>query len=266
MGSILEKILISYLFETGNRSCTMAEKDIKPEGAAILSAEPDRCNRHLDEDAEAGVAASATCRDVLGALVRRHDGSALDSPGDSLLARFGGAVDAVRCAVIFQKTLKTHNDELPANRRMQFRIGIHFSDVVQEEAWIHGDGAGIAAGLKELAEPGGIIISGTAFDHVEGKLPYGYERLKDQRANNLVKSAGAYRVLTEPIANRPAKSEKQRTAAPERMPFLLAASGVLVAAIGVIVWQFYIAFGPAVALTALGFGLCLLYVLYFTGS
>jgi adenylate cyclase len=244
----------------------MAEKDIKRKLTAILSAEADGYSRLVGEDAEAAVRTLTANREVLGNLIQQHNGNVLDSPGDNLLAEFASAVDAVQCAVVFQKEIKARNDELPENRRMQFRIGINFSNVVQEEDWIYGDDAGIAASLGGLAEPGGIFISRTAFEHVEGKLPYEYELVEDQRANNIVKSMGAYRVLTEPGAIRARRSGKQKPAKSERMPFLLAASGIIVSTIAVIAWHFYLAFGLAVGLAVLGFGLCMLYVLYFTGS
>ncbi len=244
----------------------MAEKDIKRKLTAILSAEADSYSRLVGEDAEATVRTLTACREVLSMLIQQYNGNVLDSSGDNLLAEFASAVDAVQCAVVFQKAIKTRNDDLPENRRIQFRIGINFSNVVQEEDWIYGDDAGIAASLVGLAEPGGIFISRTVFEHVEGKLPYKYELVEDQRENNIVQSMGAYRVLTEPRVIRARRSGKQKSAESERMPFLLAACGVFVATIAVIVWQFYLAFGLAVGLAVLGFGLCLLYMLYFTGS
>jgi adenylate cyclase len=243
----------------------MAEKDIKRKLAAILSAEADGYSRLVDEDADAAVRTLTACREVLGTLIQQHNGNELDSFGGNLLVEFASAVDALQCAVAFQKEIKTRNDELPENRRLQFRIGINFSNVIQEEDWIYGDDAGIAASLGGLAEPGGIFISRTAFKHVEGKLPYGYELVEDQRENNIVQSMGAYRVLTEPRVSRGGRSGKQKPAESERMPFLLAASGILVPIVAVIVWHFYLAFGLAAALAVLGFGLCLLYMLYFKG-
>jgi adenylate cyclase len=135
---------------------------------------------------------------VLTTLIQQHNGKVLDSPGDNLLAEFASVVDAVQCAVAVQKEIKARNDDLPENRRMQFRIGINLGDVIQEEERIYGDGVNIAARLEGLAEPGGICISKTAFDHIESKLPYGYEFLGDQTVKNIAKPVGAYRVMLEP--------------------------------------------------------------------
>jgi adenylate cyclase len=243
----------------------MAEKDIKRKFTAVLSAGADGNSRLVDKDAEASVRTLSACREVLVTLIQQHNGIVLDSPGDNLLAEFASAVDAVQCAAVFQKGMKTRNEKQPENRRMQFRIGINMSNVIQEEDRIYEDDAGLAASLEELAEPGDIFISRTAFEHVEGKLPYGYELVEDQRENCIVQSMGAYRVLTEPKVKKARRSGKQKPAESERMPFLLAASGIFAATIAGIVWKFYLAFGLAVSLAVLGFGLCMLYLLYFTG-
>jgi hypothetical protein len=89
-------------------------------------------------------------------------------------------VDAVQCGVAVQKELQARNADLPENRRMQFRIGINLGDVIEEGERIYGDGVNIAARLEALAPPGGICVSKTTFDHIESKLPLGYEYLGEQ--------------------------------------------------------------------------------------
>ena len=81
---------------------------------------------------------------------------------------------------------------------MQFRIGINLGDVIEEQDRIYGDGVNIAARLESCADPGGICVSKTAFDHIETKLPFGYEYLGEQTVKNIAKPVGAYRVLMEP--------------------------------------------------------------------
>ena len=119
----------------------------------------------------------------------------MDAPGDNLLAEFGSVVDAVQSAVEIQKELKTRNAQLPENRRMEFRIGVNLGDVVEEKDRIFGDGVNIAARMESLAESGGICISGTAYDHVEGKLGLRYEHLGEQTVKNIAKPVRVYRVL-----------------------------------------------------------------------
>ena len=92
-----------------------------------------------------------------------------------MLAEFSSVVDAVECAVKIQKDLKLKNNELPENRRMEFRIGVNLGDVVEDGERIYGDGVNIAARIEGLAEVGGICISGTAYDQVESKLRFEYE-------------------------------------------------------------------------------------------
>jgi adenylate cyclase len=163
----------------------------------------------------------------------------LDSPGDNLLAEFVSVVDAVQCAVAVQKEIKARNDQLPENRRMQFRIGINLGDVIQEEERIYGDGVNIAARLESLANPGGICISKTAFDQIESKLPYGYEFLGDQTVKNIAKPVSAYRVLMEPRVTVAGELEPEKRSPMKRMPILVGITALVVLAVAVGIWQFY---------------------------
>jgi len=153
----------------------MADEGFKRKLTAILSADAVEYSRLMGEDEEATVRTITAYREVLSTLIQQHNGKVLDSPGDNLLAEFASVVDAVQCAVAIQKELKNNNDELPENRRMQFRIGINLGDVIQEGDRIYGDGVNIAARLEGLAEPGGICISGIVFDQAEKKLPFEYD-------------------------------------------------------------------------------------------
>ena len=169
----------------------MADEGFKRKLAAILSADVVGYSRLMGEDEEATVRTLTAYREVLATLILQHNGKVLDSPGDNLLAEFASVVDAVQCAVAIQKEINSRNNELPENRRMQYRIGINLGDVIQEMNRIYGDGVNIAARLEGLAEPGGICISKTAFDHIESKMPYGYEFLGDQKVKNIAKPVGA---------------------------------------------------------------------------
>ncbi|MFC1877926.1 adenylate/guanylate cyclase domain-containing protein [Thermodesulfobacteriota bacterium] len=207
---------------------------------AILSADVEGYSRLMGDDEEATVRTLTSYREVLTVLIQQHSGNVLDSTGDNLLAEFASVVDAVQCAVAIQKEIKARNKELPENRRMRFRIGINLGDVIQEEERIYGDGVNIAARLEGLAESGGICISKTAFDHIETKLPYGYEYLGDQTVKNIVKPVGAYRVLLEPRITIGEKGRKRRDR--EARPRKMAFTGViaaLVLSIAVAIWIFY---------------------------
>jgi len=132
---------------------------------------------------------------VMGALIPLHRGRVVDSPGDNLLAEFGSVVDAVKCAVVIQTTLRVENANLPQERRMEFRIGINLGDVMVEGERIYGDGVNIAARMEGLAEGGGICVSGTVFEQVKGKVSVNFEDLGLQKVKNIAGSIHAYRAV-----------------------------------------------------------------------
>jgi adenylate cyclase len=176
----------------------MNQEGFKRKLTAILSADAVGYSRLMGEDETSTIETLKSYRKVISVLIKQHSGVVIDSTGDNLLAEFVSVVEAVQCAVAVQKELKSRNDELTESRRMLFRIGINLGDVIREEDGIYGDGVNIAARLEGLAEPGGICISKTAFDHVEDKLPYTYEYLGDQRLKNISKSVAAYQVQLKP--------------------------------------------------------------------
>jgi adenylate cyclase len=177
---------------------------------AILSADFVGYNRLMGEDEAATVKTLELYKGIMSELNRQHRGRVVDSPGDNLLAEFASVVEAVQCAVATQKELQARNTELTENRKMQFRIGVNLGDVIEEEPQIYGDGVNIAARLEALADPGGICISKTAFDHIESKLPFGYAYLGEQTVKNIAKPVGAYRVVLEPrVTKKKASGLKQ---------------------------------------------------------
>jgi adenylate cyclase len=176
----------------------MSPESFKRKLTAILSADVKGYSRLMGEDEAETVKTLTAYRKIMGELIQQHRGRVIDSPGDNILAEFGSVVDAVQCSVAAQTEFKSRNAELPENRRMVFRIGVNLGDVIEEEGRIYGDGVNIAARLESLADPGGICISKTAFDHIESKLPLGYQFLGEQPVKNIAKPVGAYKVLMEP--------------------------------------------------------------------
>jgi len=134
----------------------MEEKKTKRKLTAILSADVKGYSRLMQDDEEATVQSITAYREVITDLIQGHDGRVVDAKGDNVLAEFPSVVDAVRCGVKIQEELKVRNDELPENRRMEFRIGINLGDVIEEGETIYGDGVNIAARLEGLAEGGGL--------------------------------------------------------------------------------------------------------------
>lgn len=217
----------------------MTTEDFKRKLTAIFSADVKGYSRLMGEDEAATVRTITAYREVMAALIQQHRGRVLDSPGDNLLAEFASVVDAVQCAVSVQKEFTARNAGLPENRRMEFRIGINLGDVIQEGDRIYGDGVNIAARLESLAEPGGICISRTAFDHIESKLPLGYEYLGDQTVKNIAKPVGAYRVLMEPRVTVAGRSKEKR-AGLRRWQKAALAVAIIAGAGALAIWNFYL--------------------------
>ncbi len=164
-----------------------------------------------------------------------------DSPGDNVLAEFASVVDAAQCAVAVQKEIESRNTELPVARRMQFRIGINLGDVIEEGERIYGDGVNIAARLEALADPGGICISRTAFDHIESKLPLGYEYIGEQSVKNISKPVSAYKVLMDPRVITAGEIEKKRVMPPWSKKSVIAVGiSILIIFMALGTWSFYL--------------------------
>jgi adenylate cyclase len=218
----------------------MSAQGVKRKLSAILSADVEGYSRLMAEDEVSTVRTLTAYREVMTSLIQQHRGRVVDSPGDNLLAEFSSVVDAVQCAVAVQKEFQARNAELPEERRMEFRIGINLGDVIEEEDRIYGDGVNIAARLEALANPGGICISKTAFDQIETKLPLGYEYLGDQTVKNIPKPVGAYRVLMEPRVTVAGAREEKKAWPVRRKAIFAGAAAVIVLAIAVVVWRFYL--------------------------
>jgi adenylate cyclase len=194
----------------------MTEKGFKRKLTAIFSADVVGYSCLMGDDEEATVRTLTVYREVMTTLVQKQNGKVLDSPGDNLLAEFVSVVDAVQCAVAVQKEITARNEELSEKRRMHFRIGINLGDVIQEEDRIYGDGVNIAARLEGLAEPGGICISGIAYDQVKKKLNLKYQFVGKKNLKNIEEAVHVYRVLSDQgaAASKVIKAEVERMAFP----------------------------------------------------
>jgi adenylate cyclase len=198
---------------------------------AILSADVVGYGRLMGAD-EAGTltALKAHRKELIDPTIAAHHGRIVKLMGDGALVEFPSVVEAVQCAVDIQRGTAERNVNLPRDRRIDFRIGVNLGDVIIEGDDIYGDGVNVAARLQGLAEPGGICISGTAFDQVEGKLDCGYEFLGARHVKNIAKAVRAYRVRMEPDAIGKVTGARRRPTPPWR--WAAAASLVLLAAVG----------------------------------
>ncbi len=151
---------------------------------------------HLMEVDEVGTLESLQrCRSAMAKLIERHDGRIINTWGDAVIAEFASVVEAVQCAVEIQTEISDENRELPDDKRMRFRIGINLGDVMVEGDDVYGDGVNVAARLQELAEPGGILISGPVYEQVYNKLTIGFESLGNQSVKNIAHPVLSYRVV-----------------------------------------------------------------------
>ena len=218
----------------------MADEGFKRKLAAILSADVKGYSRLMEEDEEATIRTLTEYRDIIAKQVKLHKGRVVDSPGDNVLADFASVVDALKCAVQTQNEIAEQNENLPVNRKMEFRIGLNLGDVAEEDGRIYGDGVNVAARIESLADPGGICISRTAYDQVRKKLTLGYEYLGEHSVKNIDEPVRVYRVLTAPehagkvIGEKTAAGKKWRRLAYSAVACLIIVAGGLTA------WNIYL--------------------------
>ena len=141
---------------------------------AVFAADVEGYSRLMGTDEVGTLKALTERRAILDRLIGEHRGRIANTAGDSVLAEFGSAVDAVQCAVEAQTALAEANDSLAPDRRISFRIGIHIGDVMVRAGDLFGDGVNIAARLQTLATPGAVCISGATYDQVRKVLPMTY--------------------------------------------------------------------------------------------
>src|SRR5262245_49769869 len=178
----------------------MIQEGVDRRLAAILAADVVGYSRLMAADEEGTLARLRALRaERIDPTVAKHHGRIVKLIGDGALVEFASVVDAVRCAVDIQRSMAEHETELPGDRRIRFRIGVNLGDVIIEGDDIYGDGVNVAARLEGLAEPGGIVISGTAFDHAK-KAEAGFRYIGRQAIKNIPEPVRAYQVLLDPAA------------------------------------------------------------------
>lgn len=135
--------------------------------------------------------------------IQRRHGRIFKLMGDGLLAEFGSVVDAVECAVALQRGLNERNAGLPEPERIKVRIGVNLGEVIVEDDDRYGEGVNVAARLQQIADPGGICVSGKVAREVEKKLSFGFESMGDQHVKNIAEAIPTYRVVMADPASAP---------------------------------------------------------------
>src|SRR5258708_18841073 len=150
--------------------------------------------------------------------IKEHRGRIVKNTGDGVLAEFGSAVDAVRCAVDLQRGMAERNAAIPPEHRIEFRIGINLGDVISEGDDIFGDGVNVAGRLEALAEPGGICVSRVVRDQVRDKLDFAFEDRGEQQVKNIARPVRIFdvRTVVESEILMPGSSSGAPLALPEK--------------------------------------------------
>jgi TolB-like protein len=165
--------------------------------AAILAADVAGYSRLIGAD-EGGTLAQlkAIRAELIDPTIAAHNGRLVKTTGDGLLVEFSSVVDALQCATEVQAGMVERNASAPADKRIEFRIGINVGDIVVEDEDIFGDGVNVAARLEALAEPGGICVSARVQEDAAGKLDLAFEDLGEQALKNIAWPVRAYRIAT----------------------------------------------------------------------
>jgi TolB-like protein/class 3 adenylate cyclase/Flp pilus assembly protein TadD len=184
--------------------------------AAILAADVAGYSRLMGDDEEGThERLRAHLREVVDPKIKEHRGRTVKNTGDGFLAEFASVVDAVRCAVEVQRGMADRNAAIPANTRIDFRVGVHQGDVVIEDNDIFGDAVNIAARLEALAEPGGVCVSARVRGDAAGKLDLAFEDMGQQELKNITRPMRVYALRVEAVAGRPAPSPALATPIPQ---------------------------------------------------
>lgn len=153
--------------------------------AAIIAADVVGYSAQMARDEEGTLLRLQSSRAVFEEFIGRHHGRIFNTAGDSILAEFSSAVEAVRCALEIQESLRTKNRTMADGQKMEFRIGINLGDVVERDGDLLGDGVNIAARLETLSAPGGICISRSIYEQVQNKISISFADIGPQSVKNI---------------------------------------------------------------------------------
>lgn len=218
---------------------TVPGEHVERKLAAILAADVAGYSRLVGLDEEGTLARlKAHRRELIDPKIAEHKGRVVKTTGDGILIEFPSVVTALRCAVEVQRSMVERNAAETADRRIEFRVGIHQGDIVVDKTDILGDGVNVAARLEAIAEPGGICISARVHEDAVGRLDLTFEDIGEQQLKNIVRPVRVYRLAAKDIAAIP-RVVTSRMPPSKRPRSLIAVAAVLtaVAAAAVGLWQ-----------------------------
>lgn len=178
----------------------METEELPRKLAAILHADVADYSRLMGEDEDATHRIVSKYLDIIATSVKRYHGNVGHYAGDSVLADFDSAVNALKSAVEIQQEIYRHNDGVVKNKKVEFRIGVNLGDVIFDRGEVYGDGVNVTARLEGLAEPGTVYISESIRNAVGKKLPFTYEFTGEHRVKNIAELIKTYRVCLKPEA------------------------------------------------------------------
>jgi adenylate cyclase len=192
----------------------VSDSKVEHRFAVVMCADVVGYSRLMGIDEEGTLARlNAVRRDLFDATIAAHKGRIVRSMGDGLLVEFNSVVDAVTCAVKVQSEMPEHTEEMPDDRRIQFRVAIAMGDVVTDGDLIYGQGVDTASRLESLAQPGGINVSRAVRDQVRDRLPLAFDDLGEHEVKNVARPVRAFRI----VLDKPASEARKKAAArPER--------------------------------------------------
>ena len=183
---------------------------------AVFAADVEGYSRLMGADEVGTLNGLTERRVILDRLIHERGGRIANTAGDSVLAEFGSAVDAVQCAVDAQTALAEANSSQAPDRRICFRIGIHIGDVMVRAGDLFGDGVNIAARLQSIATPGGVCISGSTYDQVRKVLPITFADLGALQVKNIQEPIRAYQAVNEAREPAPLSSTENLPPTPDK--------------------------------------------------
>lgn len=164
--------------------------------AAVLCADVAGYSALVGADESGTVAALKGHQTAVLQLLQRHGGRVVDLAGDGIVAEFSSTVSAVEAAVAMQALMAERNADVPANKRLIFRVGVNQGDVVHDDAHIYGDGINVAARLQQIGEPGGVYVSGKVFEEVRDRMKTGFRDLGERELKNIARPVRVFEVVT----------------------------------------------------------------------
>ena len=188
----------------------MSDDSVRQRLAAILAADAVGYSRLMEADERTTVAALDAARDIFKKEIESNHGHVINMAGDSVLAVFDTAAGAVTAALAVQRTLDASSRDVPDDRRMRFRIGMHLGDVIEKaDGDLYGDGVNIAARLQALAEPGGIIVSEAVRGAVKSRVAATFDDRGMQAVKNIADPVRAFAVRPEGAPPSPVPPDRR---------------------------------------------------------